>query len=566
MPGAYTSAGPPTKRHKGNPIITKYPMPPGYGPSPLSAPPATGQPPYNAMQQQPQQRHSFAQPSPSPLSGWNAQPTTNFSQPRPVTQPQPVHSFHNPWQQPTKPAVQHLPQPIGPPRPASSAGPSPATTPTVSVTAPGPPKQTPSTLLHKPSFKQIHHDPNDAYDIEFGDDDASQPRSASIVDTDIDPNLSLGIITWHPPRPTTTALAPTFDLAQQDLVTPPPPRKPEDSTSRLHAPDQRYHVNNSVRSSPDWTAVKDDIIFRMFQPGAVFVRLQTDFTERGRPLPDPDQSHHEGEASAPTRLCTSDGGMTNGEAKTSGSLSAKPETRRDDDDDDQAMDMASDGEEDSNPEPVKVDSAKSDQTPPTSSKPSVLDGLEEMLTKARRGPKPQQLERQSPRLQSRQSSHASDQIFEQARSRQGSQGLASATDTPPKPRQTAEDAQTASEKQSPNGHRSGPAHTTDWTQTSYGLHNIPPPPPPLAATSASSRAHLAAPADDMPDVDMEDDSMADDTPPKVHGHPVLGRTASTRKRTFEETQGPQQEERRRQEDDLTPRLRRQRQKMEPAYR
>jgi hypothetical protein len=80
---------------------------------------------------------------------------------------------------------------------------------------------------------------------------------------ELDPNLSLGFITWHPPLPTKRPLPATFNEAEIEAIA---PRKPlptdDEAISDFFIFEKRHDAYISVRQTERWDQLKDSIIFK----------------------------------------------------------------------------------------------------------------------------------------------------------------------------------------------------------------------------------------------------------------------------------------------------------------
>ncbi|KAJ8112412.1 hypothetical protein OPT61_g5211 [Boeremia exigua] len=338
---------PPKK--KGNPIITRYPPPPGYrGPAPQggfhahqhsaqyqapsqpgfpSVPPAQSIYPghgYNAApppQGYPSSGYVHPQASSYPLSypqGQNFQWPQQIYQPNqaphqtpayPGTQGYGATSMYQPYpsqnaaadanpqaynQVPGRPQMQpQTPYPpqshyngySGPPvndQPMSD----PNATPTVATTHPGHtlPMSSTSTIgtpHNAASQKSELYLAWDDWDFDF--DGAIWPKSNEPVD----PNLSLGVIIWHPAKQATRALPATFEEAEEQSLRPTPEKLGNgESVSIYFTTENSHEAFLDVRQTDDWDYVKDDpafVIFRDEEMQNNLVPIEDCIAQRDRP-------------------------------------------------------------------------------------------------------------------------------------------------------------------------------------------------------------------------------------------------------------------------------------------
>ncbi|PSN61871.1 hypothetical protein BS50DRAFT_147413 [Corynespora cassiicola Philippines] len=324
-PGAPTyppPAGPPQRppdnrppKKKGNPIITRYPPPPGYrGPAQAQAPFGTNQfsPPQTGYPQGP------AAPPNYPNQGFPPQPySSSPSQPQQPAYPQPGYpqGANYQWPQQNYPATQPYSQAPGypgtqghaptngyqgypqsapadanhqaygqsqnwqppnsqPPYPPSSYGappnvittadpnatPTPATAQIVTSQGPQQPSQAESTAGdnvsgEKPQLFLAWDD----WDFDF--DGAIWPKANEPVD----PNLSLGVIIWRPAKQVTRALPSTYDDAEEQALKPPAEKLGNaESVSIYFTTENSHEAYLDVRQTDDWDKIKDDPVFVVF--------------------------------------------------------------------------------------------------------------------------------------------------------------------------------------------------------------------------------------------------------------------------------------------------------------
>ncbi|KAF9694381.1 hypothetical protein EKO04_007510 [Ascochyta lentis] len=317
-------------KKKGNPIITRYPPPPGY------RGPAQPHGPFNARQQpgqyQPPHQPSFPQVPPAqhnhPGQGYSAAPPQQgyplqtYGPPQPSSYP-PSYPQAQPYQWPQQPyqpnqAIPHASNYPGahghgvpqsshhpyPPRTAAAdpsqhaynqapgrpqaaaqtlyppqsqynaysgpattdqpmldpnATPTPATTHLVSAPAvsshPSASNSHDNTTGNKPELYLAWDD----WDFDF--DGAIWPKSNEPVD----PNLSLGVIIWHPAKQMTRALPATFEEAEEQSLKPTPEKLGNgESVSIYFTTDNSHEAFLDVRQTDDWEYVQDDPAFVVF--------------------------------------------------------------------------------------------------------------------------------------------------------------------------------------------------------------------------------------------------------------------------------------------------------------
>ncbi|KAJ4352344.1 uncharacterized protein N0V89_007692 [Didymosphaeria variabile] len=322
---------PPKK--KGNPVITRYPPPPGYrgpaqpqgpfgtvqyptpqqgyshgptAPAPYPTPPYQGPSPtqgYSPQGYGPPQSHPSQQGFPQ--SGY--QPTQNYHWPQqqPQSYPQPPVSQSLPYpasqhysqqqpgyqqypnqpppintNQPAWPNTQGWPQTPGsatypPPNQYNSYGVSPANsqpttdpnaTPTPSSANPAFAQSTPTNTQPPSATSEVAPEKNpplflgwDDWDFDF--DGAIWPKANEPVD----PDLSLGVITWRPAKQVTRALPATFAEAEEQSLKPPAERLGNgESVSLYFAAENSYEAFLDVRKTDEWYNIKDDPAFVVF--------------------------------------------------------------------------------------------------------------------------------------------------------------------------------------------------------------------------------------------------------------------------------------------------------------
>ncbi|KAF9739671.1 hypothetical protein PMIN06_012720 [Paraphaeosphaeria minitans] len=315
----------PSKK-KGNPIITRYPPPPGYrGPAQSKGPfgtvqfptPQQGFPPYP---KQPHQGPGPAQRYPSPryrppqsypsqqgyqqaqnyqrLSQNHQWPSQNYphqtsvsqSPSHPVSQhdsrqqtgyqsyPNPPHpintnkpAWHNTqrWQEAPSsttypPANQYNAYSVSPTNSQPTIDPN--ATPTPSSEMPTTAQPTPADTQPPSATSETVSDQKaplflgwDVWDFDF--DGAIWPKANEPVD----PDLSLGVITWRPAKQVTRALPATFEDAEEQSLRPPAEKLGNgESVSLYFTAENSYEAFLDVRKMDDWYNIKDDPAFVVF--------------------------------------------------------------------------------------------------------------------------------------------------------------------------------------------------------------------------------------------------------------------------------------------------------------
>ncbi|KAH9807820.1 hypothetical protein Tdes44962_MAKER06336 [Teratosphaeria destructans] len=285
------SGPPPAKRPKGNPIITKYPPPPGYRrPSqpPVWTPPVQqpygfqpNYPTYGQPVHQVPQWSGFQQPSNAPIVVCppTAQPCyPNHSSA--YTTPQPAWPGQGfaptrlpPWQQPpSQHDIANNKRRHSSNRPQNTRNPS--------VTDPldgnGDPLSPPRPGTGSESYQN-------ALEHEF-DDECYFSRHPD----EIEPTLSLGLIEWHSALPTKLALPATFQEAELEALAPRKPRPAnEESISEYFASDKAHEALLSVRQTDHWKEICDDVVYREFAVRAPHTLTLWELIEKYRDRPDP---------------------------------------------------------------------------------------------------------------------------------------------------------------------------------------------------------------------------------------------------------------------------------------
>lgn len=99
----------------------------------------------------------------------------------------------------------------------------------------------------------------DDWDFDF--DGAIWPKSNEPVD----PNLSLGVIIWHPAKQMTRALPATFEEAEEQSLKPTPEKLGNgESVSIYFTAENSHEAFLDVRQTDEWDYIKDDPAFVVF--------------------------------------------------------------------------------------------------------------------------------------------------------------------------------------------------------------------------------------------------------------------------------------------------------------
>ncbi|KAF2803059.1 uncharacterized protein BDZ99DRAFT_526805 [Mytilinidion resinicola] len=334
-PQAGAPSGAPSERpakKKGNPVITRYPPPPGY-----QGPYQGSQPGYQAPQggypqgyQQPNYQQPAAQGYPQQAAGYQA--PANYQQPAAYQQPQTYSQGysaqaytqpHAAYQAPAQGYQQHQSYqaayqgyhqtgaPAAAPADPNAAAyqqsaqawqapyqqPYPPNANGYSSQPPHDPNATPVPASVQPGTEKsisiqsenASVDPNDQKpdlylgwdDWDFDFDGAIWPKG----NEPIDPNLSLGVLIWHPPKQVTRALKSTFDEAEEDALKPPKPKLGNgESCSIYFGLRNSYEARLDVRQTDDWEHVCDDPVFTKFPVGETeMIRIDDVIRNRDRP-------------------------------------------------------------------------------------------------------------------------------------------------------------------------------------------------------------------------------------------------------------------------------------------
>ncbi|KAL1303500.1 hypothetical protein AAFC00_006876 [Neodothiora populina] len=380
--------GPPFKKQKGNPVITKYPPPPPGWKPPIHAsgyqPPMSG---YDAGQNgivPASAQYYPAQPSQQTLppyqppvvyayTVYQAQPDQSYQQPAVQVDPtQAYQPFHSPADARAHayPYYQQ-PQPYQPAQlyPASTAvlQPSPQAGYFDSVSD----WQT-SQVEHTGSIPPV------PYPIEPGltalpsDEDHVALRQASTDDCvdefdfdgesldltdEIDPRFSLGLIVWHPAVERKRPLPSTFEEAELEAEVEAPTAtqsaQDEDVSSSKYFGSGEQDFMRSVRDTDEWNDTKHDLIFVEFEDNPEVVPLATVIANRYRPDNSADEDGGDSDEKEESTISTGDKVQERQPSFQSHIVSQPQGDIHDESDGDQAMDMSEDDDEDSHDNETK---------------------------------------------------------------------------------------------------------------------------------------------------------------------------------------------------------------------
>lgn len=121
----------------------------------------------------------------------------------------------------------------------------------------------------------------DDWDFDF--DGAIWPKSNEPVD----PNLSLGVIIWHPAKQVTRALPSTFADAEEQALSPTPDTLDNgESVSVYFTAENSHEAFLDVRQTDDWEKVQNDPVFVVFTDDEMrqnLVTLEDCIAQRDRP-------------------------------------------------------------------------------------------------------------------------------------------------------------------------------------------------------------------------------------------------------------------------------------------
>lgn len=121
----------------------------------------------------------------------------------------------------------------------------------------------------------------DDWDFDF--DGAIWPKSNEPVD----PNLSLGVIIWHPAKQMTRALPTTFEEAEEQSLKPTPEQLGNgESVSIYFTAENSHEAFLDVRQTDEWDYIKDDPVFVVFTDADMqhnLVPVEDCIAQRDRP-------------------------------------------------------------------------------------------------------------------------------------------------------------------------------------------------------------------------------------------------------------------------------------------
>lgn len=121
----------------------------------------------------------------------------------------------------------------------------------------------------------------DDWDFDF--EGAIWPKSNEPVD----PNLSLGVIIWHPAKQMTRALPSTFVEAEEESLRPAPEGLENgESVSMYFTAENSHEAFLDVRQTDEWENIRDDPVFVVFTNEAMereLVSLEDCIAQRDRP-------------------------------------------------------------------------------------------------------------------------------------------------------------------------------------------------------------------------------------------------------------------------------------------
>jgi hypothetical protein len=121
----------------------------------------------------------------------------------------------------------------------------------------------------------------DDWDFDF--EGAIWPKSNEPVD----PNLSLGVIIWHPAKQVTRALPSTFEEAEEQALKPAPEKLDNgESVSVYFMHENSHEAFLDVRQTDEWDNIRDDPIFVVFTDEDIqqnLVSLEDCIAQRDRP-------------------------------------------------------------------------------------------------------------------------------------------------------------------------------------------------------------------------------------------------------------------------------------------
>ncbi|KAJ9644567.1 hypothetical protein H2199_003530 [Coniosporium tulheliwenetii] len=251
----------------GYPPQQGYQQPPqGYQAPPQGYAPQQGYPP---AQGYPQQGYPPLQGSPD-----GSAPPPNYQGPNPQWQPPPQQPYPPQSEQWANPP-QHTASPSGPPVPTTERS-----TPTQGQRHPSRAMSMTSdrTTVPKPSENDPAGLALDDWDFDF--DGALWPKGCDAVD----PDLSIGIIIWHPATQATRAVPSTFAEAEKrDEDVPYAPLGNGESVSKYFTLENDYEAFLDVRQTDHWPTVQNDPIFIQFPATCDLIPLEDVIANRDRP-------------------------------------------------------------------------------------------------------------------------------------------------------------------------------------------------------------------------------------------------------------------------------------------
>ncbi|KAF2188119.1 hypothetical protein K469DRAFT_768460 [Zopfia rhizophila CBS 207.26] len=328
FPQSGPSQRPPENRppkKKGNPIITRYPPPPGYrGPAQPQGPYGTNQypnqyqpppqgypqgysgyspqgyaPPQSYPQQPNYQQNGYPQGQNYPYPQQGYPPNQGYSQApsyqgnqgyapqqggypgypppsgAPVDPNQQAYSQAQGWQPPSNisaypPSDQYNlygPPPMNGPMNGHPANPQdPNMTPTPTSAQPATTQNTPTQA--QPNSATSEQGTNEKPQLFLGWDDWDFDFDGAIWpkgNEPIDSNLSLGVIIWRPAKQVTRALPSTYEDAEEQALKPPAEKlNNAESVSIYFTQANSHQAFLDVRDTSEWRKIKNDPIFVVF--------------------------------------------------------------------------------------------------------------------------------------------------------------------------------------------------------------------------------------------------------------------------------------------------------------
>lgn len=120
---------------------------------------------------------------------------------------------------------------------------------------------------------------------------------AEVPEEAIQPELSLGVIVWHPAAPRQRPLPSVYAEAELEALAPTAlTKKEEECISRYFTSDKVHEVELSVKQTDEWEQVKDDLIFVEFAPSCEVVPIHQVIANRDRPDIGDEYSEQDGQA------------------------------------------------------------------------------------------------------------------------------------------------------------------------------------------------------------------------------------------------------------------------------